>query len=121
MAFWSTDNFGSVTSFELFTDNDGDATNGGLASVGVFNPLRNPGATGHIAQIFMFAVVTSQFFHLQVLDMDSMTDMNEPGIGELAFRSADLNPIPLPAAFPLFLAGLAGLGIVGRNRRKALA
>jgi hypothetical protein len=45
------------------------------------------------------------------------------GIRDLSFQASPVSPVPLPAALPLFLAGLAGLGFIGwrKNRRAALA
>ncbi len=42
------------------------------------------------------------------------------GIDNLTYGVAAVNDIPLPAAFPLFLAGLAGIGAVGWRRKRAL-
>lgn len=41
------------------------------------------------------------------------------GTNTAEFLVATLTPVPLPAALPLFLTGLAGLGFAGRIRRKA--
>lgn len=48
-------------------------------------------------------------------------------LGEMVFRTdldtlhdtSDLAPVPLPAGLPLLIAGLGGLGLVGRRRKKA--
>jgi hypothetical protein len=31
----------------------------------------------------------------------------------------DVSPVPLPAALPLFVVGLGGLGFIGRRKKKA--
>jgi len=40
---------------------------------------------------------------------------NNVGVAQLT----DTSPVPLPAGFPLLMAGLAGLGFVARRKRKA--
>jgi hypothetical protein len=44
----------------------------------------------------------------------SFTDGSE-GI----YRADAVSPVPLPAALPLFLSALAGLGLMGWRRRQA--
>ena len=41
------------------------------------------------------------------------------GSGQRADINLELTAIPIPAALPLLLAGLAALGIVGRRRQSA--
>jgi len=42
--------------------------------------------------------------------------LNIGGVNDLEFIVA---PVPLPAALPLFLSALAGLGLMGWRRRQA--
>lgn len=49
----------------------------------------------------------------------SSTGLDAGGDFTITFYTDNVGEIPIPAAFPLFLAGLAGLGFVGRKRRKA--
>lgn len=63
----------------------------------------------------------------------SLFDPNTPGIYTISLEaffegdgvassSIDINvaPVPVPAALPLFLTGLLGLGVIARRRRKAV-
>lgn len=113
-AFWSTDNIGSVTSFELFADNDGNFGNGGLQSLGFFNVGRDAGSVSS-AQVGSFGWTTTQYFHVNVLGMDGGTGLT-PGIGEMAFRQA-----PEPGSIVLLGLGALGLATVGLRRRKSRA
>lgn len=38
---------------------------------------------------------------------------------EILIKAGDVQPVPLPAALPLFLTGLAGLGVLARRRKAA--
>lgn len=40
------------------------------------------------------------------------------GTNTIEYLTAELRAVPIPAALPLFLAGLAGLGFAGRNKKK---
>lgn len=41
------------------------------------------------------------------------------GIGEIAWEVAGASEVPLPAALPLFLGGLAGISLFNRKRKRA--
>ncbi len=102
-----------MTEFELYADTDGDFSNGGLTSLGVFNPFRSPGAAGHTGQVFTFAAITTAFLHLDARNTDGGPGLI-PGIGELAVRSA----VTVPEPGARLLVGLA-LAALGASRRKA--
>jgi hypothetical protein len=49
-------------------------------------------------------------------------DINEPTVitndpNNFTFALATLSPVPVPAALPLFVSGLGGLGLFGWRRR----
>jgi len=53
----------------------------------------------------------------------SSAKFNDGSFNALALDSIelrDVSAVPLPAALPLFLTGLAGLGLIGRKRAKAV-
>lgn len=39
-------------------------------------------------------------------------------VAEITTQPTDPNPVPIPAAFPLLIAGLGAMGVAGRRRRK---
>lgn len=111
-AFWEVDNIGSVTEFELFADDNNDFSDGSSASLGSF--LVDANGSGLLAQIGSFSSVSTQFIHLNATLPVGLFD----GIGEFAFRSS-VSVVPLPAAFPLYGAGIAVMGfMVWRRKRK---
>jgi hypothetical protein len=122
LAFWSTDNPGSVTSFNLYTDTDQDFGNGVGDLLGTFNPA-DGGIQPSLGQVFTFNSLNTQFLHIDVLSMASGTTDIKPGIGEVAFRDVTYrngtSVVPIPAAVWLFGSGL--LGLIGMARRKKAA
>ena len=49
----------------------------------------------------------------------SFQEYSEGSTDVRLFVNGEFSPVPVPAALPLFLSGLAGLGVVGWRRRKA--
>ena len=109
IAFWATDYFASVRSFELFSDTDEDFSNGLSSLLGTFNPLAN-GSSITPAQIFSFTPTSSQYFHVNVLAPNA----SFPGIGEVAFRSVGAEEVPTPALLP----GLIGMGVAAFSKKR---
>jgi hypothetical protein len=84
------------------------------------NPFDNPLAD-YAAEVFNFSVVSAQYFRLELsgCPQPDPGSFNGCAIGEIAFRSIDTPPIPIPAAAPLLLSGLAAFGFAARRRRRA--
>ncbi len=86
------------------------------------NADHNPGFTGNIdIQIdgmgFNSFVLINNFttpLTGSVIDFSFIDD-------QFYIASVTVNPVPLPAALPLFLSALAGLALLGRRRRKKAA
>ena len=114
LAFWNTDNPGSVTSFELYADTDQIFGNGVGALLGTFNPTAG-GIQPSAGQVFTFNSVNTRYVHIEALIL-ATEGLKNAGIGEVAFRSS---AVPIPAAVWLFGSGL--LGLTGMARRKQAA
>lgn len=71
---------------------------------------------------FLTTLVTIQTMNMTLVDELRIVSTREMQRGihwdNFVFETSE---IPLPAAFPLFIAGLAGLGVLGRRRRKKRA
>lgn len=63
---------------------------------------------------FYFSGDVGMFFNLVALNFPS-ADLSNPFIGNALVRQS---PVPIPAALPLFITALAGLGIMARRRAK---
>ena len=98
IAFWDTTNVGSVTEFQLFSDNDNSFSDGTTGQIGsTFNAIQTADPTP--AQVFTFAPVTTRFIDLNVLADAGGTDLVS-GIGEIAFASPPARPfLSHPACF----------------------
>lgn len=82
------------------------------ASGGIFGAAGVPVA-GPLSTLFITMVFVNDDYGVDTLAI---------GTGEVNLNGVLLNGvIPLPAALPLFLAGLAGLGLTGRRRKSAAA
>ena len=86
------------------------------------NPTDSPQGLSYPAQVFSFADTLARYFMLQLsgCPQEPSAGHNGCGIGEIAFSNAAINPVPLPAALPLFATILAGGGLITwRRKRKA--
>lgn len=115
LAFWDTQESGSVHQFRLYADTNNVFGDGGLILIGTFSATG--GGFGEpqpvSAQVFTFAPITTRFLHIDVINMQGGTNLI-PGIGELAARSAA--PVPEPATLTLVGLGLAVAWCYRRRR-----
>lgn len=81
---------------------------------------------GDIDEAIRKTVVSGELFDLKtVIVVEHILNKIQISAGLAAFANADGNlkvsAVPLPAALPLFLTALLGLGFVGRQRRRQTA
>ncbi|MEQ8969180.1 MAG: PEP-CTERM sorting domain-containing protein [Coleofasciculus sp. C1-SOL-03] len=114
MAMWGTAGVTSVKDFDLFASLTG--VDGSFVSLGSF--VQNFQAGADTAQVFNFNTTTAQFIRMDITD--SYQASNSVGIGEVAFRTADVTPEPVPEPMTIFGAATAlGFGaLVNRKNAK---
>lgn len=114
MAMWGSGGTFSVQNFDLFASLTG--ADGSFVSLGSFVQNQDFGADP--AQVFNFGTTTAQFIRMDITD--SYLPGNDAGIGEVAFRTADVTPEPVPEPMTIFgLATTLGFGaLVNRKNAK---
>lgn len=70
-------------------------------------------ATSQLLTLFVGAATSSQMIYR----LDFTAAFNANGTNTAEFLRAELNPVPVPAALPLMLAGLAGLRFASRKKK----
>jgi len=111
MAMWGTAGTLSAQDFDLFASLTG--ANGSFVSLGSFVQDFEDGVD--TAQVFNFNTTTAQFIRMDITD--SYISSNEAGIGEVAFRTADVTPEPVPEPMTIFGSATA-LGFGALFNRK---
>lgn len=104
---------GSVTESGFVKDNSGGSSSNfslttlnGLVSFAVANPVMTDITSG---ASLLFAATAGDYIFM----IDGLTDA--------ATYDIRIQAVPIPAALPLFLAGMGSIGLLGRRRRKAIA
>ncbi len=110
---WMNGGFSDVQQFELFSDDDANFLNGGLASLGVFTAAQT--ANPHPSQTFTFSSASLQYLHMNI---QSNYGGSASGFAGIVFRSAP-ESMGVPEPGTLALLGLGILGMAFSRRRKA--
>lgn len=111
IAFWETQNSGSVLGFNLYADTNQNFGDGVGSLLGSF--VATAGGTAiSSAQTFGFSAVSTQFLHIDILTTDGGS---QPGIGEIAFRGT--STVPEPTSLALLCLGLASFGLKRKKRK----
>lgn len=113
MAMWGSVNNFSVQNFDLFASLTG--AEGSFVSLGSF--VQDLELGDDPAQVFNFNATTAQFIRMDIKDSYSPRNV---GIGEVAFRAAEVTPEPVPEPMTIFgLATTLGFGaLVNRKNSK---
>lgn len=121
LALWNEE-FAGIASAELRYSLDGST----YQLLTLINPHRNAYAppntvVPYLPQVFSFDFTTMLYLQMKVLTcyLPATKDTSYRGcsVGEVAF-SADLTPVPVPAALPLLGTGLGALAWARRRQRK---
>lgn len=86
---------------------------------GLITDIANPMVSGdastqQLLSLFL-GVITSDSL---ILRFDFAANFTTRGVNTAEFLIAEINEVPLPAALPLFFAGVAGLGFASRGKTK---
>ncbi|MEA5508413.1 PEP-CTERM sorting domain-containing protein [Crocosphaera sp. UHCC 0190] len=102
----------NISSFELFSDDDGNFGNGGTTSLGTFNPST---AIDGSVQVIDFTDATSQFIHLNILANNGAVFTQ---IGEVAFDQGVAPSATTPEPSTIVALAMVGSGLLLNKRVK---
>ena len=117
LAFWNGFSGGRVTSFEVYSDDDGDFDNGGTTLLGSFDPLALTGNPVSV-EVFDFTDAITQFIHFNITGAGAP---NATTVSEVAFEVGEATPPPTTPE-PSTVLALMGLGLgvlASRGKRQA--
>ena len=77
----------------------------------------NGNATSQLLTLFVGAATSTQM----IWRLDFQASFSSNGTNTAEYLRAELNPVPVPAALPLMVAGLAGLRFASRRKKSGVA
>lgn len=116
LALWNEESSG-IGMLDLFGSTDGMS----FFSLALGLSPTDHGLSPYLADVFTFAATNLRFirFDMSNCPQPNVGSFAACAIGEVAFRTADGDVIPLPAAGWLLLSGVGALSVARAKRRKA--
>lgn len=110
----ANDPVGFLESIEILSADGMTSLSGGVI-IDIANLLvEGDSETQQLLSLFLGAIIADPF----LIRLDFTASFTSNGRNTAEYLVATLNEVPIPAALPLFLAGLAGLSFAGRGRKK---
>jgi hypothetical protein len=93
----------------------------GIASVGILADITRTTVDGSYYMRSFVQTIAGTKGYVVPFQGEAQGSVTDGYMGSALVRSANLSAVPIPASLPLFLTGLAGLGVLGRRRKKSNA